>query len=283
MDHEETREQLELAALEPGGLERLMAGDTPVAQAVAGHLAGCDACTEELVRLRRSSAVIRSGLAEMPPADLRARTLATIRAAGVARPLVAAVAVMPLAEASSGGEGTTVAVTPTTRRGRGRSALPMIVTIAAAIVLSVVTTSLIVGSRVDDQLAQQKQTITALEDVTTMSMEVSAEPDSEHVQLAGVSDPALDASLVYSPSTTELVITTSDLTKPAAGFEYRCWVEIGGKRERIGKMFFGDTLAYWGGPVPAVAGASSTSTFGISLVAVSATSIDAQPVLVSSQ
>ncbi len=40
MDHEETREQLELAALEPGGLERLMAGDTPLAQAVAGHLAG---------------------------------------------------------------------------------------------------------------------------------------------------------------------------------------------------------------------------------------------------
>ncbi len=48
-------------------------------------------------------------------------------------------------------------------------------------------------------------------------------------------------------------------------------------------MFFGDELAYWGGPVPAIAGASSTTTFGVSLVAVSATSIDAQPVLVSSQ
>ena len=57
----------------------------------------------------------------------------------------------------------------------------MVVTIAAAVVLSVVTTSLIVGSRVNDQLAQQTQTITALEDVTTMSMDVSAEPDAEHV------------------------------------------------------------------------------------------------------
>ena len=272
MDHEETREQLELAALEPGGLERLMAGDTPVAQAVAGHLAGCDTCTDELVRLRRSSAVIRSGLNEMPPPDLRARTLATIRAAGVRRPLVATVptvAVMPLAAAPSGAEGMAAAAATTVRgRGRGRSVLPMVVTIAAAIVLSVVTTSLIVGSRVDDQLAQQKQTITALEEVTTMSMDVSAEPDAEHVQLAGVSDPSLDASLVYSPSTTDLVITTSDLTKPAPGFEYRCWVEVGGQRERIGKMFFGDELAYWGGPVPAVAGASSTTTFGVSLVAV---------------
>ncbi len=159
----------------------------------------------------------------------------------------------------------------------------MIVTIAAAIVLSVVTTSLVVGSRVDDQLAQQKQTIAALEDVSTMSMEVSAEPDAEHVQLAGVSDPTLDASLVYSPSSTELVITTSDLTKPAAGYEYRCWVEIGGTRQRIGRMFFSDDLAYWGGPVPAIAGASSASTFGISLVAISATSLDAEPVLVSSE
>jgi len=282
MDHEETREQLELAALEPGGLERLMAGDTPVAQAVAGHLAGCDACTEELVRLRQSSTIIRSSLAEMPPPDLRARTIATIRATGVRRPVVATSPDMGMAEAPSGREGTAVVAASTGPR-RGRSALPMIVTIAAAIVLSVVTTTLIVGSRVDDRLAQQKQTITALEDVTTMSMEVSAEPDAEHVQLAGVSDPALGASLVYSPSTTDLVITTSDLTKPAAGFEYRCWVEIGGQRQRIGRMFFGDQLAYWGGPVPAVAGTSSSTTFGISLVAVSATSIDAQPVLVSGQ
>ena len=285
MDHEETREQLELAALEPGGLDRLMAGDTPVAQAVAGHLAGCESCTDELVRLRRSSAVIRSGLSEMPPPDLKARTLATIRAEGVQRPLAVAagpIAVMPLAEASSAGEGSAAAAGSSGRR-RTRSVLPMIVTIAAAVVLSVVTTSLVVGSRVDDQLAQQKQTIAALEDVTTMSMDVSAEPDAEHVQLAGVSDPTLDASLVYSPSTTELVITTTDLTKPAAGYEYRCWVEIGGTRQRIGRMFFGDDLAYWGGPVPAVSGASTTSTFGISLVAVSATSLDAQPVLVSGE
>ena len=48
MDHDAVREQMELAAVEPDGLERLMAGDTPTAQAVAGHLAGCPACTEEL-------------------------------------------------------------------------------------------------------------------------------------------------------------------------------------------------------------------------------------------
>jgi hypothetical protein len=285
MDHDETREQLELAALEPGGLERLMAGDTPAAQAVAGHLAGCRACTDELVRLRRSSEVIRSGLREMTPPDLRARTLAAIRAEGVRRPLAATVAVMPLAETSAGAAGAAGVSPPSTvtTRRRGWSALPMIATIAAAIVLSVIATSLLVGSRLDDQLAHQTQTIHELEEVATMSMDVSAQADAQHVQLAGVSDPTLGASLVFSPSTTDLVITTTDLAKPAAGYEYRCWVEIGGKRERIGRMFFGDDLAYWGGPVPAVADASSTTTFGISLVAASATSIDAQPVLIGTE
>src|ERR1700693_5624708 len=89
MDHDAAREELELAALEPSGLDRLIAGDTAIAQAVAAHLAGCPSCTEELVRLQRSAPLIRSVVREMPPADLRARTLAAIRAEGVLRPLPA--------------------------------------------------------------------------------------------------------------------------------------------------------------------------------------------------
>ena len=87
MDHDAVREQMELAAVEPDGLERLMAGDTPTAQAVAGHLAGCPECTEELGRLQRSAVLIRETVRELPPPDLRARTLAAIRAEGVLRPL----------------------------------------------------------------------------------------------------------------------------------------------------------------------------------------------------
>src|SRR5689334_6967626 len=92
MDHEGTREQLELASVEPGGLDRLMAGDTPTAQAVAAHLAGCASCTDELMRLERASTLIRGAVRALPPADLKERTLATIRAEGVRRPLVAQVA-----------------------------------------------------------------------------------------------------------------------------------------------------------------------------------------------
>ena len=55
MDHRDVREQLELAAVEPGGLDRVMAGDTVEAAALVSHLAGCDDCMTELGRLRRSS------------------------------------------------------------------------------------------------------------------------------------------------------------------------------------------------------------------------------------
>ena len=55
--------------------------------------------------------------------------------------------------------------------------------------LSVVTTTFIVGSRVDRQLAAQDATIAALETLTTATLDVSAEPDAEHVALTGVTDP----------------------------------------------------------------------------------------------
>src|SRR6185295_16671921 len=51
----EVGERMGLAALEPEGLDRLMAGDTLDAAAVATHLAGCPACREELGRLRRTA------------------------------------------------------------------------------------------------------------------------------------------------------------------------------------------------------------------------------------
>jgi len=82
IEHEEVREALELAAIEPGGLDRLIAGDTTEAALVAGHLAGCPACMAEFVRLRNTSIVIRDVLATEPPAELRERTLSFVRAVG---------------------------------------------------------------------------------------------------------------------------------------------------------------------------------------------------------
>ena len=83
MEHAEALERIEMAAVEPDGLERLMAGDTPDAAAVAGHLAGCPSCADELVA--DPSHVVgraRGHLRAEPDPALRDRTLAFVQAVG---------------------------------------------------------------------------------------------------------------------------------------------------------------------------------------------------------
>ncbi len=272
MDHDVTREQLELAAVEPGGLERLMAGDTLAAQAVAAHIAGCSACADELTRLERASRIIGQVVREQPPAALRDRTLAAIRANGVQRgPSVGA----PNAPVTLGTSAAVWARGSGGRAGRGRTALGWVAAIAAIVVVSVTATSVIVGSRLDERLAVQAREIAELERVTAATLQVTAEPDVQRVALAGT---GATGNLVYSPSTTELVVVATGLTPPPAGQEYRCWVEQAGDREGVGKMFFSDGLAYWIGPVGAVAGLSADATFGITLVSLDG-STDSQDVM----
>src|SRR3954470_19770833 len=82
MDHDDALALIETAAAEPGGLDRLMAGDTPDAALLAGHLADCRACTEELRRIGRTSQLVRSMVREKPSAELKDRTLAYVRQVG---------------------------------------------------------------------------------------------------------------------------------------------------------------------------------------------------------
>src|SRR5450756_2442177 len=95
MEHDDIRAALEIAAVEPGGLDRLAAGDTGEAAALAGHLAGCTACMDELTRLRRADMLLRPVLATTAPPELRARTLAYVRAMGRERGAQAVAAPMP--------------------------------------------------------------------------------------------------------------------------------------------------------------------------------------------
>lgn len=297
MDHEGTREQLELAAVEPGGLERMMAGDTATAQAVAAHLAGCPSCSDELVRLQRTATLIRETVREQPPADLKARTLAAIRTQGVRRPLVAAAPVTADVPLTAGAVAATVsdapqptaqpvpdapsAAEPAARRWAPPNRwLGYVTTIAAAVLLSVVTTTAIVNNRVDTEIASANAEVAALENVTTDTMSVAAQPDAEHVALTSASGPEVAGELVYSASSTDLVVTATGLAEPPAGQQYRCWVEIGGQRTPVGRMFFSAHLAYWNGPVPVLKGLTDGARFGVSLVDASGGSIDTVPVLV---
>ncbi len=284
MDHDSVLEALELATAEPDGLDRLMAGDTPAAQAVAGHLAGCAECTLELGRLRRLGALVRDTVATTPPPDLRDRTMAYVRQHGVPRgPAVAPEPVVAAVPGAAGLPGVLAAPTPITslRRGvgRGRPVVAWIASVAAAVLLSVVATTAIVGARLDDRLAAQDSAIEDLANVTTATLHVTAEADVARVGLASPTGGTTTGTLLFSPSTTQLVVVADGLTKPDAGMEYRCWVTVDGKREGIGKMFFGGGLAYWVGPSPAVAGLADGATFGVSLVAADGGTVGPDPVL----
>ena len=108
-------------------------------------------------------------------------------------------------------------------------------------------------------------------------LDVTAEPDARRVALSGT-EASVAGTIVYSPSTSELVVVATGLTPPPANQEYRCWVEEAGDRQGVGKMFFSDDLAYWIGPVDAVAGLVGDARFGVTLVSLDG-SADGQDVL----
>jgi len=278
MDHDEVLEQLELAAVEPGGLDRLTAGDTAEAAAIAGHLAGCPACATDLERLRRSVPILRDVIRTTPSPELRDRTLAFVREHGVARVPQAAptVSAAPARPAPAG----VPQPVANARSSMVMRTMPWVAAIAAAVLISVVATTAIVTTAVDSRLTAQEDSIRALEYVTVSTIAITGEPDVERVALESTAGAASEGTLMFSPSTTELVVVADGLTEPPSAQEYRCWVEVGGERVNVGKMFFADELAYWVGDVPAVASLPAGSTFGVSVADVGGASLDADPVLV---
>lgn len=263
MDHDEARESLELAAIEPGGLDRLMAGDTALAASIAGHVAGCSSCADELERLRRAAPLLRDIVRTTPPADLRERTLAYVRERGIDR---------------SAGSSTPTGVVPTDELRR-RSPLRWIAALAAAVVLSVGVSTAFISAQLDRRLAAQERAIAGLEAVTTATLTLTAQRDVRRVALAAVDGSATSGSLLFSPETTEVVVVASGLTPPPPGREYRCWVQRGESREVVGRMYFADELAYWVGDAPGVASLTSGATFGVSLIDVGGSGTDAEIVL----
>ena len=255
MDHEEVREQLELAATEPAGIDRLMAGDTALAAAIAAHLAGCSSCTEELDRLRRASILIGDAVRTTPPPELREQTLALVREVGRDRTPVVAIAPEPASVAAP--------VAAMGSSGIGRR-LAWVGAIAAAVALAVAGTVLVLDRQTGDRVAGYEDQLAGLSHVTAATVALSGEPDAEQVRLEGTDDRW--GRLIYSPTKGELAVIASGLTEPAGDREYRCWVEIDGERTPVGKMFFGGDLAFWAGPAETVANIPAGATFGVSLV-----------------
>jgi hypothetical protein len=235
-----------------------------MAAAVVGHLAGCERCSEELRRLSRAAPLLRDIIRTTPPADLRDRTLAYVREHGRARG----------GEPTSAEPGTTAAEAATPRR---RGVPAWAAAAAAAIVLLVGSVAFMAGRADVDRYGTA---VNALEAVNAATLEITADPDARRVELASTTDAPTAGTLLYSPSTTKLVVVASDLGTPPNGKEYRCWVVVDGVRHNVGRMFFADELAFWVGDTPEVSDLADGTIFGVSLADVGGPSLDADPVIV---
>jgi hypothetical protein len=272
MEHAEARELLELAAVEPHGFERLMAGDTTDAAALAGHLAGCADCSEELARLRRAAGIIREVVRTTPPTDLRDRTLAFVREVGTRRgPAVATAVAATAVGASSPAQPSLHSIPgPADREaahagGRGGFGRPAwLGAIAAAIVVSVVATGLVVRAQVDDRLRGQEATVQQLARVTSWYVDIEAQPDAQRVSLSSPNGSAT-GTVEFSAATGKLVVVANGLSEPTGDQPLGCWIEIDGNRRAIGRMFFGGGISYWAGPVDQLSTVRTGAKFGVSM------------------
>ena len=300
MDHLEARELLDLAALEPGGLDRLMAGDTSPAIALAGHLAGCPECTDEFGRLRRASVLLRDVIGSQPRPELRAQTLAFVAAvgrprgdavgaaAGSAGSAAAAAAdiarvpdivrapglapaprPVPAAPARSL-DGLPPAPVPLHARRAGRGGLSWFAAAAALVIATAGVTAYVVSSSKDSASRQASLQLEGLTEVASWTVRLDAQPDVRRVLLtASGGGTAATAgqmgTLEFSPGTHQIVVVADGIAPPPAGAEYRCWVEVGGKRERLGRMYLSGDLAYWVGDAAILATVPAGSVFGVSL------------------
>jgi hypothetical protein len=298
MEHTEARELLETAAVEPDGFERLAAGDTAEAAALAGHLAGCDECADEMERLRRASAVIRDAVRTAAPPELRERTLAFVAAVGRDRSVpavaaapagVAAIATAPPSAAPASvakpapSEPTSIDDARRRRSGGGMSRLAgWAVAIAAGLVIALIATQVLVVGPQDRKLAEESDDVAALAKAAAWSLAIQGSADAERVALTSpTGDTSVNGTLVYSPGTDHLVVLAEGLQQPPPGVEYRCWVESGGVRTPVGQMFFAGDIAYWVGEVPATSSLPADAVFGVS-PSKNPTDLSAEPVLSSS-
>jgi len=287
MEHADALERIEIAAAEPLGLERLMAGDTPDAVAVAGHLAGCPSCVAELARVRRTAALAREVIASRPDPALRERTLDFVRAVGRDRTIGAADRVGATAGVPAGAAGFPAPPAgPLPARGRAVPRFPFgglpRPAWAAAFAAAVIVVGLVgfaAGGALRDQPSRQQAEIAVLSQATTTTLRIEAQPDARRVALAATTaGDAATGSLVFSATSGELVVVATGLPVEATGQEYGCWVEIDGTRRRLGRMYWGGDVAAWSGPATGLADLPPGTIFGVSL-GPSGGSPDATPVL----
>jgi hypothetical protein len=270
MDHSEVAELIELAAVEPDGLDRLAAGDTPEAAAVAGHLAGCDECTELLDETARSTSVIRTAVRELPDPALRDRTPAFVGERGRDRSAAAVAVASETIEAGSAPDLEPVAATATASpvgvivsRSRRRR-LGWLAAGVAAVLIAGIAGFAAGGAGRTTPLPVEDGAIAMAAAKT--AMDIAKEPDAVTVALVPVAGGASGGTVLYSAGSGELAMVAQGLAPTPEGGLYACWVERNGQKERIGLLYVDGQDGTWAGPITGLGQLPPNAKFGVSLV-----------------
>lgn len=262
IDHDTIRAAMEVASAEPGGLDRLEAGDTAEAALVVSHLAACPTCAAELARLHRTETLLRPLIAAAPSAELRSRTLAYVREVGRDRSAASSEPVRATAPVAiwPASIGPAAQLAP---RSRMRPAAAWLASVAAALVLGILGGALLGGNVA--RPSGNGDPAVALAAVSREASRLLAAGDVQQVVLADASG-AARGSLLLSPSQGRMLAVAADLPDPGAGRVYRCWVATSTGRVTLGTMWQAGGVAWWSGSVTLPADLPYDVVYGVSLV-----------------
>jgi hypothetical protein len=139
---------------------------------------------------------------------------------------------------------------------------------AALIVASAALGGFVVNSMRDTSARVASLQLEGLVEVAEWTIRLDSQPDVRRVLLtaAPAGQPGQVGSLLFSSASRQIVVVADGLTEPLPGQEYRCWLEVQGRRLRLGRMYLSGDLAYWAGDAPALAVVPAGSIFGVSLV-----------------
>lgn len=273
MEHADVLELIDLAAVEPDGLARLTAGDTPESAAVGGHLAACEACSAELAATARSATLAREAVRELPDPALRDRTLAFVRELGRDRSAGAS----PAAVGAGEGPSSPSPAVPENVVPLRRSRRPWwYAASVAAVLVAAVGGFALGGAAQPPGTGDDGHTAVAAAQTT---MHIAEQPDAVSVDLAPASSATSKGTVMYSALSGELAVTAAGLPPAPDGSVYACWEQHNGQRRQIGIMYVEHGDGAWAGLLAGIAELGPGTVFGISLVPAGAK--DGTPVLTS--
>jgi len=270
----QVREALEIAAVEPHGLEILAEARTPEDAAVVGHVAACAECAAEAARLREIAALLRSGFAPSPSPDLRDRTLASVGAVG-----------RPRGQAARAPAPAPVAPTPVAPARRGRPVRIALagLAMAAVVVVAIGVTAFVSTGAVRSELASERDRAAQLAGRAATALRVLDDPAAIRIPMSGpggVSGTAVISTSGYGGGIAGAVVAPG-LPAAPAGSEYVCYGVIDGQRRFVGRMAGDGTMHAWAGSLDAFANArpGSVGEYGVLLVPAGSGSVDGVPVM----